>query len=127
MQGKWRLMCPVVGITVMVAGTGLAQDGTRRGSATQDAVQRMGASEADQAARLQAHWQRATAALAAARQADEPDSVRIEKLTRRVEALQTELQMLGMDPQDGGPQVDGPRGPGQCPFGFEPLGPGPRG
>ena len=59
-------------------------------------------------ARLQAQWQRVTAALAVARQADEPDSVRIEKLTRRVEALQTELQKLGVDPQVGGPQLMDP-------------------
>ncbi len=121
MKGQWRLMIQVVGVSVMVTGMGLAQDGTRRGSAKQDAVKETGASDADQVARLQAQWQRATAALAVARQADEPDSARIEKLTRRVEARQTELQKLGVDPQ-----VDGPWGPGQCPFGFEPLGPGPR-
>ena len=86
------------------------------------------AAEAEQVAGLQEQLRRVTAALNVLEKSDQPDTRRIANLTRRKDQLQTQLKELGVEPESVG-QTEQAGVPGEgrvCPFGFTPLGPGPR-
>jgi len=105
------------------ASTGVAQDANT--AKTSETAKTEAKSDAPSPARLRARMHRTMAALIEARNAEEPDSAKIEKLTDQLQTLRNQIRAQGPVRPRGGPAAwQCPRGGPQRGYGYGRGGPG---